>query len=118
MNEKIPGVLTFVEPGDAAAPVVFDSPHSGTDYPADFNYSADTAILRMGEDTYIGELYADAPSLGAPLLEAHFPRTYIDPNRTIADIDQALLSEPWPGEMTPSIKTESGIGLIWRLVQP
>jgi N-formylglutamate amidohydrolase len=118
MNQKIPGVLSFFEPETAAAPVVFDSPHSGTVYPDDFKYSISGTVLRMGEDTYIDELYADAPKHGAPLLEAHFPRTYIDPNRTITDIDQELLSEPWPGPVTPSIKTESGIGLIWRMAKP
>ncbi|MBL6945828.1 MAG: N-formylglutamate amidohydrolase [Rhodospirillales bacterium] len=118
MNQKIPGVLTFLEPETKAAPVIFDSPHSGTDYPEDFQYSASETILRMGEDTYIEELYAAAPELGASFLQAHFPRSYIDPNRTILDIDQELLEDTWPGDVTPSIKTESGIGLIWRVARP
>ncbi len=119
MSEKIiPGVLTFTEPAGSRVPVIFDSPHSGIQYPDDFAYTVDEEILRMGEDTYIEELYAAAPKLGASFLQAHFPRSYIDPNRTIMDIDQELLSEPWPGEVTPSIKTESGIGLIWRVARP
>ncbi len=119
MNEQnIPGVLSFAEPANGGVPVIFDSPHSGTVYPDDFRYTVAEDILRMGEDTYIEELYGAAPELGAGFLQAHFPRSYIDPNRTILDIDQELLSEPWPGEVTPSIKTESGIGLIWRVARP
>lgn len=118
MNKDIAGVLTFEEPAAPAAPVIFDSPHSGTTYPDDFDFSLAEKILRMGEDTYIEELYAEAPRFGAALLQAHFPRAYIDPNRLETDIDQELLDAPWPGEVTPSIKTKSGIGLIWRMARP
>lgn len=118
MSQSIPGVLTFEMPTAPEAPVVFDSPHSGTDYPKDFTYSLAETILRMGEDTYVDEIYAAAPSLGAAFLKAHFPRTYIDANRAVTDIDEALLDAPWPGPVTPSVKTTSGIGLIWRMAKP
>ena len=118
MNTVIPGVLTFKVPTAPEVPVVFDSPHSGTDYPDDFTFSLAETILRMGEDTYVEELYADVPRLGAAFLKAHFPRTYIDANRAATDIDQELLDTPWPGPVTPSVKTASGIGLIWRMARP
>ena len=118
MNKSIPGVLSFDGPEASEVPVIFDSPHSGTTYPADFEYSLSETILRMGEDTYVDELYAAAPEFGASFLTAHFPRAYIDANRLATDIDQELLDEPWPGEVTPSIKTKSGIGLIWRMARP
>ncbi len=118
MNKSIPGVLNFQGPEAREVPVIFDSPHSGTTYPEDFEYSLSEKILRMGEDTYVDELYAAAPEFGASFLTAHFPRAYIDANRLATDIDQELLDEPWPGEVTPSIKTKSGIGLIWRMARP
>jgi N-formylglutamate amidohydrolase len=118
MNRHIPGVLTLDGPTAPEVPVVFDSPHSGTVYPDDFDYAAPDSIMRTGEDTYVEELYAAAPRFGAAFLKAHFPRAYIDPNRAVADIDQELLGEPWPEPAAPSIKTTSGIGLIWRLAQP
>lgn len=96
-------------------PLVLDSPHSGTDYPADFAHAAPRAIVRQAEDTFVEELYAAAPRYGATLIEALFPRAYIDPNRHVADIDLELMSEPWPGPVASSRKTELGIGLIWRL---
>ncbi len=99
-------------PAQAALPIVIDSPHSGTAYPADFGYSAPFALLRRGEDLYVDRLYEHAPDFGATFIAAHFPRAYIDPNRLLADIDEALLDAPWPGEVAAGPKTRLGIGLI------
>jgi N-formylglutamate deformylase len=96
-------------------PLVLDSPHSGTAYPADFDHLPPRDVVRQAEDTHVEALYAAAPSLGATLIEALFPRAYIDPNRHHADIDPALLADAWTGPMMPSRKTELGIGLVWRL---
>lgn len=110
-------VLRRHDPRSAPLPLVLDSPHSGTDYPADFNHLPPRMVVRQAEDTFVGELYAFAPEMGVTLVEALFPRAYIDPNRNLADIDQALLAQRWPGEVTRSRKTELGIGLVWRLAQ-
>ncbi len=103
-------------PRAAPLPIVVDSPHSGTAYPADFGSRLQGLELRQGEDTWVHELYASAPDHGATLIAAEFPRAYIDPNRTLEDIDEQLLDEPWPGPLTPSRKTELGVGLVWRLM--
>jgi N-formylglutamate deformylase len=103
------------DPQRTAIPLVLDSPHSGTAYPGDFAHAAPRAAVRQAEDTYVAELYEAAPRLGATLVEALFPRAYIDPNRHLSDIDPELLDEAWPGQVTPSRKTELGIGLVWRL---
>jgi len=97
-------------------PIVIDSPHSGTVYPADFGYSAPFELLRRGEDLYVDRLYEPAPDHGATFIAAQFPRAYIDPNRLLADIDEALLDAPWPGEVATGPKTKLGIGLIWRML--
>ena len=110
-------VLRRHDPRNAPLPLVLDSPHSGTNYPADFDHLPPRMLVRQAEDTFVGELYAFAPEIGATLVEALFPRAYIDPNRNLTDIDQALLSEAWPGPVTRSRKTELGIGLVWRLAQ-
>ncbi len=99
-------------------PVVFDSPHSGTSYPDDFRPIAPMGVLRMAEDTYVEELYGAAPRFGATLIEARFPRSYIDPNRSLEDLDPGLIDGAWPGPVTPGEKTRLGLGLIWRLAQP
>ncbi|MGE5096386.1 MAG: N-formylglutamate amidohydrolase [Betaproteobacteria bacterium] len=103
-------------PTATRVPLVLDSPHSGTDYPDDFRAAVAIERLRTTEDAYVDELYAGAPSLGATLIAARFPRVYIDPNRSLLDIDASLLESPWPGPAIPSRKTQLGIGLIWRLL--
>jgi N-formylglutamate deformylase len=103
-------------PVRAALPIVIDSPHSGTHYPADFGYSAPFELLRRGEDLYVDRLYQHAPDFGATFIAANFPRAYIDPNRLTTDIDEALLDAPWPGAVAAGPKTKLGIGLIWRLL--
>jgi N-formylglutamate deformylase len=72
-------------------PVLFDSPHSGTVYPADFDAKVPRLVLRRAEDTHVEALYAAAPDHGATLIAANFPRSYIDANRSLLDIDAALL---------------------------
>lgn len=104
------------DPVGHSVPVVLDSPHSGTVYPADFEPALPLEKLRQAEDSYVDELYASAPAHGATLVTALFPRAYIDPNRSVLDIDTALLDSPWPGPAQASRKTELGIGLIWRIL--
>lgn len=108
--------VTVQAPRVTALPIVVDSPHSGTRYPADFGTGLSGLALRQGEDTWIHELYASAPDHGATLIAAEFPRAYIDPNRSLEDIDPLLLDAPWPGAVVPSRKTELGVGLVWRLM--
>lgn len=101
---------------DREVPLVFDSPHSGTVYPADFDAVVPRLVLRRAEDTHVDALYAAAPDHGAMLIAANFPRSYIDANRSLLDIDAALLDGPWPGPVNASRKTDKGIGLVWRLL--
>jgi N-formylglutamate amidohydrolase len=110
--------LRILEPQGAPAPVVFDSPHSGTDYPDDFGTIAPLSVLRRSEDAFVDELFAAAPRHGAQLIAALFPRIYIDPNRDLIDLDPAMLDGPWPDPLVPSRKTELGVGLVWRIMPP
>ncbi len=96
--------------------VIFDSPHSGKDYPADFDYACDFNLLRQCEDEYVDDLFSGACDLGAGFLCAHFPRSYVDVNRAIDDIDPALLQACWQGDINPTVRSDAGIGLIRRLV--
>ncbi len=105
--------------GPQAGPIalVLDSPHSGESYPDDFEHRPSRAIVRQSEDTHVARLWSAAPRYGATLVEALFPRAYIDPNRSLADIDPALLADEWPDPIAPSRKTEQGIGLVWRIAR-
>jgi N-formylglutamate deformylase len=106
----------ITHPHERRVPLVLDSPHSGTEYPEDFRAAVPIAELRKAEDTDVHELYAHGPGTGATLIAARFPRSYIDPNRSLLDIDTSLLDAPWPGPAVASRKTELGIGLIWRVL--
>lgn len=105
------------DPPGTPLPLVLDSPHSGEWYPDDFDHAPPRAIVRQAEDTHVARLWQHALAHGATLLEARFPRAYIDANRSLADIDLALLADGWPVPVAPSRKTEQGIGLVWRLAR-
>jgi len=109
-------IYRITRPGAARVPLVLDSPHSGTRYPDDFGAAVSREALRASEDSFVDELYSAGPGLGAVLIAAEFPRSYIDPNRSLLDIDATLLDAPWPGPAIPSRKTQLGVGLIWRML--
>lgn len=114
-DTMIPGVLFERLPKADALPLVFDSPHSGADYPEDFDTIVSPDVIRDAEDSLVDLLFDAAPDHGARLIGALFPRSYADPNRSEFDIDPTLLESPWPGKLTPGPKTDLGVGVIWRL---
>ena len=118
MSETIPGVLSVDGLGTQALPLIFDSPHSGTEYPDDFNHAADPLMLRHAEDTHVADLWAGAVGAGAVLLQAHFPRSYVDANRAPDDMDPAQMDGVYPAPLNPTIKSTLGIGLCWTRVPP
>jgi len=90
--------LEVLSPEQQTAPVIFASPHSGTNYPADFvnNSPLDLPSLRKSEDSFVDELFAAAPDHGMPLLRALFPRSYIDPNREPFELDPGMFEDDLP----------------------
>jgi len=118
MSFVIDDVLIRHDPQSGHVPVVFDSPHSGRIYPANFDYICPADLLRQAEDSYVDELFASAPDQGAVLLCALFPRSFIDVNRAQDDIDPDMLDGPWPGLLSPSEKSMLGMGLIRSLCRP
>ena len=117
MSLEIPGVLWRRDPEGAEAPLVFDSPHSGSHYPEDFRFVCPLDVLRTAEDTFVDELYAAAPGFGATLIGALFPRSYLDANRAVHDLDTALIDGIWPSDLKPSHRTRSGLGLVRRVAR-
>lgn len=111
-------MVSMVSHSPGSNALVLDSPHSGTQYPADFLFSCDAQTLRRAEDTHVEKLYDFAPALGVHWVEAHFPRSYLDANRNTTEIDETLMDAPWPGLIETDAKIMSkvrlGKGLIWR----
>jgi N-formylglutamate amidohydrolase len=118
MNQFVPGIFVRQEPLGEPVPVIFDSPHSGADYPDDFLYACAPKLLRQAEDAHVDRLFSAAPDAGATLIAALFPRSYIDVNRAIDDIDQQLLDAPWPSPVTASDRARVGMGLVRRICRP
>ncbi|SRR5690606_30199687 len=115
----LPLSYRYLQPAQAAngpVPLVLDSPHSGTEYPPDFNSAVPLGQLRTAEDTWVADLWAGALDHGVPMLSARFPRSYIDANRGLEEIDPLLLDEPWPEPLPDSPKVRLGKGLIWRMM--
>jgi len=108
----------MVHSSPGRTPLVLDSPHSGVDYPPDFAYACDLAVLRRAEDTHVEKLYDFAPGLGAAWVEALFPRSYIDVNRNTTEVDLEMIEGGWtdPIESDPAAlaKVRLGKGLVWR----
>jgi len=95
-------------------PLVCDSPHSGSTYPQDFDTILPVSVLRVAEDAYVDELWEAVPRHGGTLLSAEFPRSYIDVNRELDDIDPNILAEPWTCGVRPTEKSRLGYGLFWH----
>lgn len=108
-----------VMPGRNSSPVVFNSPHSGARYPTSFLASSrlDPRALRRSEDAYVDELFAAAPSFGAALMRAHFPRAFLDVNREPYELDPRMFEGRLPPfANTRSVRVAGGLGTIARVV--
>ena len=65
----------------------------------------------------MGELFAAASSMGAPLMQARFPRAWLDVNREPWELDPHMFSEPLPPHVnTASVRVAGGLGTIPRIV--
>ncbi len=108
-----------IRPRRLTAPLVFNSAHSGRDYPARFLEMTrlDELSIRQSEDAYVDELFARAPHLGAPLLVAHFPRAYLDVNREPWELDPQMFDEALSDRFnTTSPRVAAGLGTLARVV--
>lgn len=101
-------------PTAPAVPVLVDSPHSGRYYPPDYTFSCSLPQLRASEDFCVDELLTVLPQQGATVVAAQYPRTYIDTNRALTDLDVSLLYESWPWLTKPTVYSHAGIGLVHR----
>lgn len=112
-------IFEVVRPARQTVPLVFASPHSGRNYPAEFvrGSNLDPLSLRRSEDSFVDQLFADAPACGAPLLRALFPRAFCDPNREPYELDPAMFEDDLPSfANTRSPRVAAGLGTIARVV--
>jgi N-formylglutamate amidohydrolase len=109
----------ILAPATRTWPLVLASPHSGAYYPPDFLAAArlDGRALRKSEDSFVDEIFRDAPALGAPLIRALFPRAYLDANREAFELDPDMFADALPSYVnTRSPRVAAGLGTIARVV--
>src|SRR5437868_14031365 len=118
MSFEIPGVLWRRDPRADEVPLVFDSPHSGSEYPADFRFCCSLDLLRTAEDAYVDERYAAAPALGATLIGAVFPRSYLHPKRAADYLDTRHIDRIRPPRPPPAHRTRPARSLARPVGRP
>lgn len=94
----------------AQTPIIFSSPHSGRIYPKDWLSLTQMSMnaLRQAEDAYIDDLFSGVTALGAPLLRARFPRSFVDVNRAEAECPAR-----WPSASDgPTPRALAGLGVV------
>ena len=109
----------ILEPGDCRGPVIFNSPHSGSVYPREFLAASrlDVATLRRSEDSFVDELVLGVVARGHPLMQAHFPRCYVDVNREPYELDPRMFDGRLPSfANTRSMRVAGGLGTVARVV--
>jgi N-formylglutamate amidohydrolase len=119
MTDEFEQPFEIREPVEIAAPLVFNSPHSGRVYPQSFlNQSRlDATTLRRSEDTFVEELFAGVLERGAPLMLAHCPRAFLDLNREPYELDPRMFDGRLPAYVnTRSMRVAGGLGTIARVV--
>lgn len=113
------GIFELHRPTAKRVPLIVASPHSGSNYPVEFVAASrlDPLALRRSEDSFVDELFAAAPRLGAPLLSARFARAYLDVNREPYELDPTMFADPLPyfvNAVSPRVRM--GLGTIARIV--
>jgi N-formylglutamate amidohydrolase len=109
----------ITEPARWRAPIIFNSPHSGTVYPHEFLITTriDMATLRRSEDSFMDELIAGLADKGFALMRVNFPRSYVDVNREPYELDPRMFHGRLPSfANTRSMRVAGGLGTIPRVV--
>ena len=118
-QEQSVNVFELRRPQRRTIPLVLASPHSGAEYPDEFLAASrlDPLTLRRSEDSFVDEIFAAGPELGAPLVAARFPRAYLDVNREPWELDPMMFADALPNYVNiRSPRVRMGLGTIARVV--
>src|SRR6266481_9422033 len=103
----------ILEPAEWRAPIIFNSPHSGSVYPYDFLNASriDLPTLRRSEDSFMDELISGLSANGFPTVRVNFPRSYVDVNREPYELDPRMFYGRLPSfANTRSMRVAGGLG--------
>src|SRR5437773_6669143 len=119
VNGELSPPFEIVEPADWRAPIIFNSPHSGSTYPDGFLSASriDLPTLRRSEDSFMDELIGHLSERGFPTVRVNFPRSYVDVNREPYELDPRMFTGRLPSfANTRSMRVAGGLGTIPRVV--
>ena len=119
LSGELPPPFEILEPAAWRAPIIFNSPHSGSVYPHEFLIASriDLGALRRSEDSFMDELIAGLTDRGFPVVRVNFPRSYVDVNREPYELDPRMFSGRLPSfANTRSMRVAGGLGTIPRVV--
>ncbi|WP_407177119.1 N-formylglutamate amidohydrolase [Bradyrhizobium sp. STM 3562] len=119
LDGEVSPAFEIVEPEAWRAPIIFNSPHSGSVYPEAFLSASriDLPTLRRSEDSFMDELIGNVSALGFPVVRVNFPRSYVDVNREPYELDPRMFSGRLPSfANTRSMRVAGGLGTIPRVV--
>src|SRR5712672_3127619 len=119
LDGELPPPFEILEPATWRAPIIFNSPHSGSIYPHEFLNASriDLAALRRSEDSFMDELIGDLSEQGFPTVRVNFPRSYVDVNREPYELDPRMFTGRLPAfANTRSLRVAGGLGTIPRVV--
>lgn len=112
-------IFEIKKPKEFTAPFVFNSPHSGCNYPSDFLKltSLSENQLRSGEDTAVDVLFESSIPSNCYFMKALFPRSFIDVNREPYELDPNMFDGKLPAYAnTRSVRVTGGLGVIPRII--
>ncbi|HWT30811.1 MAG TPA: N-formylglutamate amidohydrolase [Propylenella sp.] len=118
-GESLPPACEIHLPQEQIVPFVFNSPHSGRYYPAEFLAATclDKQGIRRSEDFLVDLLFAPVVRLGSPLMSAVYPRAYLDVNREPYELDPKMFAGRLPSFANiRSLRVAGGLGTIPRVV--
>jgi N-formylglutamate deformylase len=118
-RDELDPPFDVVEPAAVRAPVLFNSPHSGSVYPREFLAASrlDLPTLRRSEDSFVDALIAGVVGRGYPMMRAHFPRCFVDVNREPYELDPRMFDGCLPSfANTRSMRVAGGLGTVARVV--
>ena len=109
----------IAEPAVWRAPIIFNSPHSGSVYPNAFLNASriDLEALQRSEDSFMDELIGHLIHDGFSVVRVQFPRSYIDGHREPYELDPRMFNGRLPSfANTRSMRVAGGLGTIPRVV--
>ena len=112
-------LFKFVMPDGPPSGVLFNSPHSGDEFPEEFleRSQLSRGTLRRASDLYVDRIILPFVDEGAIAMAAKLPRAYLDLNREPLELDPRLIEGILPVEAnTRSLRVAGGLGTVPRVI--